>query len=94
MNIQTKHCLTQTNDVIRHSKKFRFTLSFGRAPYKIGEEIRGRLLKISYALPKRNWSKGTYSTLPQQTSSTIAVACCATAFCIAPRAILLFVLQV
>jgi hypothetical protein len=49
-------------------------LSFGQAPYKIGEEIRGRLLKISYVTPKQNWSKGTYTTLPYKTSRTMAVA--------------------
>ena len=31
---------------------FIFTLSFGRAPYGTGEEIRGRLLKTSYNTPK------------------------------------------
>jgi hypothetical protein len=49
-------------------------LSFGQAPYKIGEEIRGRLLKISYVTPKQNWSKGTYTILPHKTSSRLAVA--------------------
>jgi hypothetical protein len=35
-------------------KLFKFTLSLRRAPYEIGEEIRGRLLKILVTQRKKN----------------------------------------
>jgi hypothetical protein len=40
--------------VFRQEKLFKFTLHLVRAPYEIGEEIRGRLLKILVIQHKKN----------------------------------------
>lgn len=47
VNIITQHCLTK--NIGRQNKSRIFTVASLQAPDKTGEEIRGSLLKISYA---------------------------------------------
>jgi hypothetical protein len=47
VNVITQHCLTKNIDWQNKSRIF--TVASLQAPNETGEEIRGRLLKISYA---------------------------------------------
>jgi len=63
VNIQTKQCQTQRKNVGWQEKLFKFTVQMMRAPYKIGEEIRGMLLKIFYRYTQKNGA-GRYAPHP------------------------------